>query len=70
MQKCVRLSKFKSTDKWFVRSLKEWFWQEEVTDLLLEAMAKHPESKGFLVDGFPASVEQAKICEDKLGKPE
>ena len=44
--------------------------QEEVTDLLLEAMAKHPESKGFLVDGFPASVEQAKICEDKLGKPE
>ena len=44
--------------------------QEEVTDLLLEAMAKHPESKGFLIDGFPASIDQAKICEEKLGKPE
>jgi len=43
---------------------------EEVTDLLLEAMGKHPESNGFLVDGFPASIEQAKICEEKLGKPE
>ena len=45
-------------------------FQEEVTDLLLEAMGKHPESNGFLVDGFPASIEQAKICEEKLGKPE
>ena len=35
--------------------------QEEVTDLLLEAMGKHPESKGFLIDGFPASIEQARI---------
>ena len=35
--------------------------QEEVIDLLLEAMGKHPESKGFLIDGFPASIEQARI---------
>ena len=36
------------------------FLQEEVTDLLLEAMGKHPESKGFLIDGFPANIDQAK----------
>ena len=35
--------------------------QEEVTDLLLEAMAKHPESRGFIIDGFPANIEQARI---------
>ena len=35
--------------------------QVEVTDLLLEVMGKHKESKGFLIDGFPASIEQARI---------
>ena len=39
-------------------------------DLLLEAMARHPEAKGFLIDGFPANLEQAAICQEKLGKPE
>jgi len=43
---------------------------EEVTDLLLDAMGKHSEAKAFLIDGFPASIEQAKICEEKLGKPQ
>ena len=43
--------------------------QEEVIALLLEAKAKHPEAKCFLIDGFPANVDQAKICEEKIGIP-
>ena len=39
-------------------------------DLLLEAMARHPEAKGFLIDGFPANLEQANICQEKLGRPQ
>merc|ERR1719454_2141356 len=34
---------------------------EVVIDLLAEAMAK--ESTGFLVDGFPATMEQAQLFE-------
>ena len=37
--------------------------------LLSSEVSKHPEAAGFLVDGFPASMEQAKICEEQLGRP-
>merc|ERR1712088_441721 len=40
---------------------------EVVIDLLAEAMAK--ESTGFLVDGFPATMEQAKLFEKTVGAP-
>merc|ERR1712210_390079 len=40
---------------------------EVVIDLLAEAMAK--ESTGFLVDGFPATVEQAQLFEKTGGAP-
>merc|ERR1712037_913944 len=40
---------------------------EVVIDLLAEAMAK--ESTGFLVDGFPATVEQAQLFEKTVGSP-
>jgi len=33
-------------------------------------MARHPEAKGFLIDGFPANLEQANICQEKLGRPQ
>ena len=36
-----------------------WHFQEVVIDLLAEAMAK--ESTGFLVDGFPATIEQVEL---------
>jgi len=40
---------------------------EAVIDLLAEAMAK--ESSGFLVDGFPATIEQAQLFEKTVGSP-
>merc|ERR1712055_759265 len=40
---------------------------EVVIDLLAEAMAK--ESTGFLVDGFPATIEQAQLFEKTVGSP-
>merc|ERR1719237_1254956 len=40
---------------------------EVVIDLLAEAMAK--ESTGFLVDGFPATMEQAQLFEKTIGSP-
>jgi len=41
--------------------------QEVVIDLLAEAMSK--ESTGFLVDGFPATMEQAQLFEKTVGSP-
>merc|ERR1719474_1005037 len=40
---------------------------EVVIDLLAEAMSK--ESTGFLVDGFPATIEQAQLFEKTVGSP-
>ncbi|KAI9347980.1 adenylate kinase-domain-containing protein [Zopfochytrium polystomum] len=41
----------------------------EVTlSLLKEAMEKAPEAKGFLIDGFPRQLDQAKAFEDTLHK--
>merc|ERR1712116_122825 len=40
---------------------------EVVIDLLAEAMSK--ESTGFLVDGFPATMEQAQLFEKTVGSP-
>lgn len=42
---------------------------DEVIALLSEAIEKQPEAKGFLIDGFPATLAQAKMCEASLGKP-
>ena len=32
-------------------------------------MEEQPEAKGFFLDGFPANVTQAKLCQDMIGKP-
>jgi len=43
---------------------------EEVITLLAEAMkSKVGNTKGFLIDGFPASLEQADIFEREIGSP-
>ncbi len=34
--------------------------------LLKNAMAKHPKAKGFLIDGYPREVEQAKEFEKQV----
>ena len=36
---------------------------------MAEAMMKHPEAPGFLLDGFPANLSQAKLCQEKIGDP-
>ena len=38
-------------------------------ELVAEAMRKHPEARGFLLDGFPANVAQASLCQEKIGAP-
>ena len=43
--------------------------QEEVVALLSSEMAKHPKAEGFLLDGFPANLEQAEICKETFGEP-
>merc|ERR1712179_494780 len=42
---------------------------DEVIALLSAAMEEQPEAKGFFLDGFPANVTQAKLCQDMIGKP-
>merc|ERR1711915_211346 len=43
---------------------------EEVVFLLKDAMgAKAGSTKGFVIDGFPATLEQAKLFEEKIGAP-
>ncbi|XP_023331367.1 adenylate kinase isoenzyme 1 [Eurytemora carolleeae] len=43
---------------------------EEVVGLLAEAMmTRLNKTKGFLIDGFPAGLEQAKMFEDRIGSP-
>ena len=43
--------------------------QEEVINLIAEAMSAAGDSKGFVLDGFPASLEQAKLFEEKISSP-
>ena len=38
-------------------------------ELVFEAMEKHPEAPGFLLDGFPANLTQSKLCKEKIGSP-
>ena len=38
-------------------------------ELVAEAMMKHPTAPGFLLDGFPANLSQAKLCQEKIGAP-
>ena len=47
----------------------KYFPQDEVVDLVAEAMRKHPEAPGFLLDGFPANLSQASLCQEKIGAP-
>merc|ERR1711862_762320 len=43
---------------------------EEVVGLLKDAIySKSPDSKGFIIDGFPANMEQAKLFEEMIGAP-
>jgi len=42
---------------------------DEVVELVAEAMMKHPTAPGFLLDGFPANLSQAKLCQEKMGAP-
>merc|ERR1719268_772687 len=43
---------------------------EEVVGLLKDAMgAKAGSTKGFVIDGAPANLEQAKLFEEKIGAP-
>lgn len=35
-------------------------------ELLKDAMMKHPQSRGFLIDGFPRELGQAKQFEDEV----
>jgi len=42
---------------------------EEVINLIAEAMSAAGDSKGFVLDGFPASLEQAKLFEAKISSP-
>ena len=37
--------------------------------LLAESMAKLPDAPGFLIDGFPANMNQAKIFIEKINAP-
>ena len=40
-----------------------------VIELLAEAIAKSSDSKGILLDGFPANLEQAQLFEKMVGAP-
>eukprot|EP00090_Calanus_glacialis_P017670 TRINITY_DN27450_c0_g1_i1.p1 TRINITY_DN27450_c0_g1~~TRINITY_DN27450_c0_g1_i1.p1 ORF type:complete len:182 (-),score=68.99 TRINITY_DN27450_c0_g1_i1:79-624(-) len=43
---------------------------EEVVGLLKDAMAaKSGNTKGFVIDGFPVTMDQAKLFEDMIGAP-
>merc|ERR1711936_366745 len=42
---------------------------DEVIALLADAMENMKDVKGFLFDGFPANITQAKLCQEKLGSP-
>ena len=39
-------------------------------DLLAAAMEEKPDAAGFLLDGFPANMSQANLCQERLGNPQ
>jgi adenylate kinase family enzyme len=43
-------------------------YQNVVIELLRDAMLAHPESPGFLIDGFPREITQAEQFEDEVSK--
>ena len=43
--------------------------QNEVVDLVLQAIEKHSDAPGFLLDGFPANMSQANLCKERIGAP-
>ena len=52
------------------KTLKMIHFQEEVVGLLKDAMAaKAGNTKGFVIDGFPVTMDQAKLFEDMIGAP-
>ena len=40
--------------------------QEIIVELLKDAMLQHPQSPGFLIDGFPRELGQAKQFENEV----
>jgi adenylate kinase len=40
--------------------------QEITIELLKDAMLKHPESRGFLIDGFPRELDQGYQFEQEV----
>ena len=42
---------------------------EEVIKMIKLAMSSAGDTKGFVLDGFPASLIQAKMFEEKIGSP-
>jgi len=42
---------------------------EIVVNLIEEAIASLPDVPGFTMDGFPATIQQANMFEEKIGKP-
>ena len=43
--------------------------QDEVVELVAGAMEQRPEAPGFLLDGFPANMTQAKLAKERMGEP-
>ena len=43
--------------------------KDEVVELVAGAMDKQPQAPGFLLDGFPANMAQAKLCKERMGEP-
>ena len=43
--------------------------KDEVVELVAGAMDKQPQAPGFLLDGFPANMAQAKLCKERMGDP-
>ena len=43
--------------------------KDEVVELVAGAMDKQPQAPGFLLDGFPANMAQARLCKERMGEP-
>ena len=40
-----------------------------MVELVAGTMDKQPQAPGFLLDGFPANMAQAKLCKERMGEP-